>query len=112
MTHPLTTLSVALLAAAPAVAQIPAPTLVSRIAPRAAWTAVTSAGATTSGTLTGGSYPATANTTFRAANPGATSFDKLWVFGGCLANNTATTTNDLWAFDAVAGTFTQVIADG
>lgn len=34
------------------------------------------------------------------------------MFGGSLGNNTATTTNDLWAFNAPAGTFTQVIADG
>lgn len=101
-----------LLAAGPALAQLPAPTLISRTTPRAAWTVVATAGATTSGTLSGGAYPATPNTTFRCDNPGAASFDKLWVFGGSLANNTATTANDLWAFDAVAGTFTQVIADG
>jgi hypothetical protein len=86
------------LLAAPLAAQwsLPASTLTLRAAPRAAWTAVTSAGNNTTGT------------TFRCDNPGAANYDKLYVFGGCLNNNTATTVNDLWAFDAVAGTFTQV----
>lgn len=93
-----------------ALAQLPAPTLTQRIAPRAAWTAVTSAGTTTPA----GTPPTTpaVNTTFRADSCGAASFDKLWVFGGSLGNNTSTVTNDLWAFDAVAGTFTQVVAHG
>jgi hypothetical protein len=105
-------LSLLPLFSAAAIAQLPAPALLSRTAPRATWTAVASAGTTTSGTLSGGSYPATVNTTFRVCNQGAASHDKLWVFGGSLANNTATTTNDLWVFDAVAGTFTQRIAHG
>ena len=92
----LTTLS---LVAAPALAQLPAPTLTARVAPRAAWSAVTSAGVNTTGT------------TFRAGNPGAASSTHLYVFGGSLNNNTATTLNDLYAFDAVAGTFTQLIAN-
>ncbi|MBL8751354.1 MAG: hypothetical protein JNK78_19510, partial [Planctomycetes bacterium] len=44
--------------------------------------------------------------------PGAASNDAIWVFGGALGNNSPTTANDLWKFDALAGTFTQVIADG
>ncbi len=44
--------------------------------------------------------------------PGAASNDAIWVFGGALGNNSSTTANDLWKFDALAGTFTQVIADG
>jgi hypothetical protein len=103
------------LLSAPVLAQLPAPspnppTL--RAAPRATWLAVTSAGTTTNGALSGGSYLPLANTTFRADNPGAASNDSIYVFGGCLANNTATTANDLWKFDALAGTFTQLIADG
>lgn len=101
-------LSVSLLVAGAAHAQLPAPTLIARTAPRAAWSVVASAGATTGATTT----PPTVNATFRAGNPGAASFDTLWVFGGSLGNNTSTTTNDLWAFDAVAGTFTQRLADG
>ncbi|MBK8098187.1 MAG: hypothetical protein IPK26_13830 [Planctomycetes bacterium] len=97
--------------AAPLLAQLPAPTLTSRTAPRAAWTAVTSAGTTTSGPLSGGAYTPTPNTSFRADTCGAASADKIWVFGGSLGNNTATTTNDLWAFDAVAGSFTQLLPD-
>jgi hypothetical protein len=87
------------LLAAPALAQLPAPTLISRTAPRAAWTAVTSAG--------------TSSTTIhqRADNCGAASNDKLYVFGGSKGNNTSTTLNDLWEFDAAAGTFTQLIAN-
>ena len=65
-------------------------------APRAAWSSVTSAGTTATGS------------TFRCDNPGAASSSTLYVFGGCLDNNTATTLNDLWALDAVAGTFTQL----
>ncbi len=88
------------LLAAPAAAQftLPAPTLLQRAAPRAAWTAVTTAGTTVTGS------------TFRCDNPGAASADKLYVFGGCLDNNTATTLNDLWAFDPATGLFTQVNA--
>ncbi len=103
------------LLAAAALAQLPAPTPnppTLRAAPRATWLAVTSAGTTTNGTFSGGSYLPLANTTFRADNPGAASSDAVYVFGGCLANNTATTANDLWKFDAIAGTFTQLIADG
>lgn len=91
-----------------AAAQLPAPTLIPRTTPRAAWSAVTSAG-TTSGVTTS---PPTVNGTFRADNPGAVGLNKLWVFGGCLGNNTVYTANDLWAFDPTVGTLTQVIADG
>jgi Galactose oxidase, central domain len=94
--------------AALASAQLPAPSLIQRVAPRAAWSVVAGAGLST-GATTG---TPTVNATFRADNPGAASNDTLWVFGGSLGNNTATTTNDLWAFNAPAGTFTQVIADG
>ena len=87
------------LLAAPALAQLPAPTLKARVAPRAAWSAVTSAGLNTT------------NTTFRTSNPGAASSTHLYVFGGAQNSNTNTTMNDLWAFDAVAGTFTQLIAN-
>lgn len=85
-------------AAAPVAAQfsLPAPNLLLRTAPRATWTSVTSAGLNTTGT------------TFRVDNPGAASNDRIYVFGGCLNNNTSTTLNDLWAFDGVAGTFTQL----
>lgn len=98
------------LLASQALAQLPAPTLTLRAAPRAAWTAVTSAGTTTPA----GTPPTTpaVNTTFRADSCGAASSDKLWVFGGSLGNNTSTVTNDLWAFEAVAGTFTQIVAHG
>jgi hypothetical protein len=83
--------------AAPVLAQLPAPTVKERVAPRAAWSAVTSAG--------------TSSTTLhqRADNTGAASADKLYVFGGCKGNNTTTTLNDLWEFDALAGTFTQLL---
>lgn len=96
-TPPLLALSLLPALAAPALAQLPAPVLISRTAPRAAWTAVTTAG--------------TSSTTVnqRADNPGAASNDELYVFGGSKGNNTATTYNDLWAFDAAAGTFTQLI---
>lgn len=93
---------------ATAAAQLPAPTLIQRAAPRAAWSTVTSAGTTIGATTT----PPTVNGTFRADNPGAVGMDKLWVFGGSLGNNTNYTANDLWAFDPVAGTMTQMIADG
>lgn len=96
------------LLAGPVLAQLPSVPLVQRTLPRATWTAVTSAGLST-GATSGNPTP---NATFRCDNPGAASFDKLWVFGGSLGNNTATMSNDLWAFDAVAGTFTQLIADG
>lgn len=96
------------LLAGSALAQLPAPTLVARATPRAAWTAVTSAGLST-GATTGTPTP---NATFRCDNPGAASQTHLYVFGGSLGNNTATTANDLWAFDALAGTFTQLIPDG
>lgn len=100
----------ALLVAGHAVAQLPAVTLTNRAAPRATWTAVTSAGTTTPA----GTPPTVpnVNTTFRADSCGAASSDKIWVFGGSLGNNTTTVTNDLWAFDALAGTFTQVQAHG
>ena len=91
-----------------AAAQLPAPALINRAAPRAAWSAVVSAGTTTGVTTT----PPTVNATFRAGNPGAGSSDTLYVFGGSLGNNTATTTNDLWAFHAPTGLFTQRLADG
>ncbi len=94
--------------AAAAAAQLPAPTLNPRTAPRAAWSAVTSAGVTTGATTS----PPTVNGTFRADNPGAVGLDTLWIFGGSLGNNTAFTANDLWAFDPIAGTMTQRIADG
>ncbi len=96
------------LLAAPAFAQLPAPTLISRTAPRANWAVVSTAGATTGVTTT----PPTVNGTFRADNPGAVGQDKLWIFGGSLGNNTAYTANDLWAFDPLVGTMTQKIADG
>lgn len=111
----LATLLVLPLPMATVLAQLPAPTPnppTVRAVPRATWVAVTSAGNTTNGTLTSGTYAPLANTTFRADNPGAASSNAIWVFGGALANNTATTANDLWKFDALAGTFTQVIADG
>ena len=101
-------LSVSLLVAGAAHAQLPAPTLIPRTAPRAAWSVVAGAGATTGATTT----PPTANATFRCDNPGAVGLDKLWIFGGSLGNNTAYTANDLWAFDPVAGTMTQLLADG
>lgn len=85
--------------AAPALAQfnpLPAPTLVERVAPRAAWASVVASGTTSLGT------------TNRADTPGAASNDKLYVFGGCADNNTAVTYNDLWAFDPVSGGFTLV----
>lgn len=85
--------------AAPAVAQfapLPAPSLILRDAPRATWSAILSAGTTATGS------------TFRADTPGAASPSRLYVFGGCLDNNTAATMNDLWALDPVAGTFTQI----
>lgn len=111
----LATLLVLPLPMATVLAQLPTPSPnppTVRAAPRATWVGVTTAGNTTSGTLTGSTYAAAPNTTFRADNPGASSNDAIWVFGGSLANNTATTANDLWKFDAVAGTFTQVIVDG
>ncbi len=85
--------------ACPALAQfpvLPAPSLVARTAPRAEWSNVASTGLTATGS------------TFRCDNPGAATDDLLYVFGGCLDNNTSTTLNDLWAFDPVAGTFAQV----
>lgn len=115
MSHLTRSLLVAPLFAAAALAQLPAPspnppTL--RAVPRATWVAVTTAGVTTSGPLSGSAYVPTANTTFRADNPGAASNDAIYVFGGCLGNNSTTTANDLWKFDAVAGTFTQLLVDG
>ncbi|MBX3463937.1 MAG: hypothetical protein KF830_12265 [Planctomycetes bacterium] len=96
--HALPTFLGLALLAVPAAAQftLPAPALLPRVAPRAAWTAVTSGG--------------TSSTTVhqRCDNPGAASHDRLYVFGGCKGNNTSTTLNDLWAFDAAAGTFTLV----
>ncbi len=85
--------------AAPALAQfnpLPSQPLELRAAPRASWSAVASAGATVTGT------------TFRCDNMGAASNSKMYVFGGCLDNNTATTMNDLYEFDAIAGTFTRI----
>ncbi|MFM1871471.1 MAG: hypothetical protein RL398_893 [Planctomycetota bacterium] len=85
--------------ASPVLAQfapLPAPTLNQRVAPRAAWTAVTSAGLTATGS------------TFRCDNMGAASQSKMYVFGGCLDNNTANTKNDLYEFDPIAGTFTMI----
>ncbi|MFM9914324.1 MAG: kelch repeat-containing protein, partial [Rhizobacter sp.] len=98
------------LLAATAAAQLPTVTLTNRTAPRATWVAITTAGTT----LPAGTPPAVPNfnTTFRADSCGAASNDKLWVFGGSLGNNTSTVTNDLWAFDALAGTFTQIQAHG
>lgn len=75
---------------------LPSVPLEVRAAPRAAWSAVTSAGTTATGS------------TFRCDSASAASDDTLFVFGGCLNNNTSTTANDLWGFDAVAGTFTQL----
>lgn len=98
------------LLAATAAAQLPTVTLTNRAAPRATWVAVTSAGTTTPA----GTPPTVpnVNTTFRADSCGAASGDTIWVFGGSLGNNTSTVTNDLWAFNALAGTFTQVQAHG
>lgn len=75
---------------------LPTPTLVARAAPRAIWSAIVSSG------------PVQVGIEHRADTPGAATFDKLYVFGGCQDNNTSTTRNDLWAFDAIAGTFTLV----
>lgn len=107
---PVRTLALLPMFAASALAQLPTVTLTNRAVPRATWTAVTSAGTT----LPAGTPPAVPNfnTTFRADSCGAASADKIWVFGGSLGNNTSTTTNDLWAFDAAAGTFTQIVAHG
>ncbi len=109
MTHaPRFLLPAIAIAAGTALAQLPAPSLTLRAAPRATWAAVASAG-TTSGVTTS---PPTVNATFRADNPGAVGLDKLWIFGGSLGNNTAFTANDLWAFDPVTGLLTQLIPDG
>ncbi|MCC7065946.1 MAG: hypothetical protein IT456_24330 [Planctomycetes bacterium] len=97
--HKLHSLTAIALLIAPAMAQfapLPAPNLLTRTAPRATWTAVVSAGLCTTGS------------TFRSDAPGAATNSKIYVFGGCLNNNTSTTVNDLWEFDAVAGTYTQV----
>lgn len=75
---------------------LPAPTLTQRAAPRATWTSIPAAGINATGS------------SFRADNPGAASNDKLYVFGGCLNNNTSTTVNDLWVFDPAVPSFTQV----
>lgn len=85
--------------AAPALAQLnplPLQPLTQRTGPRATWSSVASSGTTVTGS------------TFRCDNMGAASNTKMYVFGGCLDNNTATTLNDLWEFDPIAGTFTQV----
>jgi hypothetical protein len=92
------------LLAAFAAAQLPAPTLQTRVTPRAFWQSVTTSGTCTLST-------ATTTGTFRADAPGASDGTRIWVFGGCKDNNTANTYNDLWVFDSVAGTFTQAIAD-
>jgi hypothetical protein len=84
---------------APAMAQfapLPLPNLLPRVAPRATWTSVASAGLCTTGT------------TFRCDTPAAATDSKIYVFGGCLNNNTTTTTNDLWEFDAITGLYTQL----
>ncbi|MFO1030012.1 MAG: kelch repeat-containing protein [Planctomycetota bacterium] len=96
--------------AASAVAQLPLPTLTLRAAPRATWTSVVSAGTTTPA----GTPPTVPNfnTTFRADSCGAASNDAIYVFGGSLGNNTSTVTNDLWAFNGLAGTFTQLQPHG
>jgi len=85
--------------AAPALAQfapLPSPSLILRTAPRATWTSVTAAGINATGS------------TFRADNPGAASNDRIYVFGGCLNNNTTTTVNDLYEFDPAGPSFTQI----
>ena len=98
MTSPLLRLSVLPLLAAPAFAQftLPSPTLVQRAAPRATWKTIPAAGINATGS------------TFRADNPGAASADRIYVFGGCLNNNTSTTVNDLYVFDPAVPSFTQV----
>ena len=75
---------------------LPSVALTPRAAPRAAWTATVSAGTTATGS------------TFRADGASAASNDTLFVFGGCLNNNTSTTVNDLWGFNAVTGSYTQL----
>lgn len=90
--------------AAAAAAQLPAPSLQTRVTPRAFWSSVATSGTCTLST-------ATTTGTFRADMPGASDGTKIWVFGGSKDNNTANTYNDLWAFDSVTGTFTQSIAD-
>jgi hypothetical protein len=90
--------------AATALCQLPAPTLQTRVAPRAVWTAVS-----TSGTCTLSTVSTTG--TFRSDAGAATSNDAIYVFGGSKDNNTAFTYNDVWRFDPAAGTFTQLVAD-
>lgn len=90
--------------AATAVAQLPAPTLQTRVTPRAFWSSVAASGTCTLST-------ATTTGTFRADMPGASDGSRIWVFGGRKDNNTANTYNDLWVFDSATGTFTQRIAD-
>lgn len=90
--------------AATALAQLPAPVLQTRVTPRAFWQAVPTSGTCTLST-------ATTTGTFRADAPGASDGTRIWVFGGRKDNNTANTYNDLWVFDSVAGTYTQVTAD-
>jgi hypothetical protein len=96
-------LTLPLLTAA-ALCQLPAPTLQTRVAPRAAWTAVPTSGTCTLST-------ATTTGSFRADTPGASDGTRIWVFGGCKDNNTANTYNDLWVFDSTTETYAQVIAD-
>ncbi len=90
--------------AATALAQLPAPTLQTRVSPRAFWQSVPASGTCTlSTTTTTGS--------FRADAPGASDGTNIWVFGGCKDNNTANTYNDLWGFDSTTGLYTQRIVD-
>jgi hypothetical protein len=74
---------------------LPSVPLEIRVAPRAAWSSVLSAGTTATGS------------TFRADTMSAASNDTLFVFGGCLNNNTSTTVNDIWGFDSTTGLYTQ-----
>lgn len=83
------TLSIVPLLAAAAVAQLPPPNPIPRVAPRAAWV------------LTPG---VTGTPTQRRDNPGAASHDRMYVFGGRLGNATTTVLNALYEFDGSAWT--------